>query len=228
MKIAVQTGMVRLLRAVQMLFASPAQKRHALVGRPHVWRMKREFQIEFLKSVGLRPEHYLLDIGCGTLRGGIPIIKYLHPRHYYGTEVRAVVLAEARKELHEAGLESKEPRLILSTDVSSLDLERHFDFVWAYSVLIHLSDEILNDILRLAQGHLMQDGSFFANVNIGDRKDGHWHQGFPLVWRSLEFYAERAADAGLQVTDMGTIGTLGFRSGVADHDEKHMLRFSRR
>jgi cyclopropane fatty-acyl-phospholipid synthase-like methyltransferase len=190
--------------------------------------MKREFQIEFLKSVGLQPEHYLLDVGCGTLRGGIPIIEYLHSGHYYGTEVRAGVLEEARKELRESGLESKEPRLILTADVSSLDLERDFTFVWAYSVLIHLSDDILDDVLRFARRHLSKDGRFLANVNIGERSDSRWHQGFPLVWRSLEFYEHRALQAGLQLTDLGPIGSLGFKSSRRDHDQQHMLRFTRR
>ncbi len=29
------------------------KNRHALVGPPHLWRMKRDFQIEFLKKIGL-------------------------------------------------------------------------------------------------------------------------------------------------------------------------------
>ena len=111
------------------LVATPAERRHAKVGPLHLWKMKREFQIRFLKEVGLQPEHYLLDIGCGTLRGGLPIIEYLEKRHYYGIELRAYVLAEGRKELREANLEDKEPALIVSENPSSLDLS-----------LIHISE----------------------------------------------------------------------------------------
>lgn len=207
------------------MFASPSERRHALVGRPHVWQMKREFQIEFLRSAGLRPEHYLLDIGCGTLRGGIPIIQYLERGHYYGTEVRAEVLAEAHKELEEMGID-KDPTLILSEDVSTLDLGQEFDFVWAYSVLIHLSDDVLRDVLRFVQAHLAENGRFLANVNIDERRDGYWHQGFPVVWRPRAFYAQEAARAGLKATDLGTVKSLGFGSGRKDHDRQHILQFS--
>ncbi len=128
---------------------SKVTNRHALVGPPHLWRMKRAFQIGFLKYVGLEPQHFLLDLGCGTLRGGIPLIEYLQETHYYGFEVRHDVLEEGRNELREVDLEHKEPVLVLSDDITSLHLQKKFDFVWAYSVLIHLSDEILNDFLSI-------------------------------------------------------------------------------
>jgi cyclopropane fatty-acyl-phospholipid synthase-like methyltransferase len=186
--------------------------------------MKREFQIEFLRSAGLRPEHYLLDIGCGTLRGGIPIIQYLERSHYYGTEVRAEVLAEAYNELEEAGID-KDPILILSKDVSKLDLGQAFNFVWAYSVLIHLSDEVLRDVLRFVRAHLAEDGRFLANVNIAKRQDGYWHEGFPVIWRPAGFYREEAARAGLEARDLGTVEALGFGSGHPGHDQHHILQF---
>jgi len=54
------------------LFYTRARKRHALVGAGYLWELKREFQIEFLKEAGLSPGDYLMDVGCGTLRGGDP------------------------------------------------------------------------------------------------------------------------------------------------------------
>ena len=95
---------------LKLLFASSSEKRHSLVGPPYLWKMKRDFQIQFLKTMGLKPEHYLLDIGCGTLRGGIPLIKYLQDGHYFGVEVRKEVLDEGRKELREASLEEKKTK----------------------------------------------------------------------------------------------------------------------
>jgi cyclopropane fatty-acyl-phospholipid synthase-like methyltransferase len=75
-----------------------------MVGPAKLWKMKRDFQIHFLRSMKLAPEHYLLDIGCGTLRGGVPIIQYLQESHYYGIEVREDALDEGRSELEEEAL----------------------------------------------------------------------------------------------------------------------------
>jgi len=174
--------------------------------------MKREFQISFLKQVGLSSQHYLLDIGCGTLRGGIPIIDLLEPGHYYGIERRAMVLEEGRKELEESGLSHKRPVLLLTEDISTLKLPRKFDYIWAFSVLIHLEDTILFDTLGFVREHLEETGVFYANVRIGDEPELEW-QGFPLVSRSLEFYREACASNGLQLSDAGSLNELGHPGG---------------
>jgi cyclopropane fatty-acyl-phospholipid synthase-like methyltransferase len=139
-----QNHMKRMLGALKRRIKSPAltkqESRHAMVGPPSLWEMKRDFQIQFLKSMNLKPDNYFLDIGCGTLRGGIPLIAYLYEGHYFGLEAREEVLDEGRKELHEAGLEWKSPMLFHCPDISQAIINRKFDYIWAFSVFIHMTD----------------------------------------------------------------------------------------
>jgi SAM-dependent methyltransferase len=223
---------VALLRAALkevkwFLRASPAEKRHFKAGPLHLWQMKRDFQIRFLKEAGLQPAHRLLDIGCGTLRGGIPIIAYLQPGHYYGIEARRGVWEEALKELDEAGLQGKEPVLLNSGDLAALKIGATFEFVWAFSVLIHMSDETAADCIGLAAHHLKESGLFYANASIGPRHDNliGW-QGFPVVTRSWEFYQELGQRHGLRISDLGTLASLRHISGIPAVDTQHMLRFA--
>jgi cyclopropane fatty-acyl-phospholipid synthase-like methyltransferase len=185
--------------------------------------MKRAFQIHFLKQVGLQPHHYLLDIGCGTLRGGVPIIEYLEKGHYFGVESRADILEEGKQELAQSHLEHKEPILIAAPDISQLNFEQHFDYIWAFSVLIHMTDKILADCLNLVNSHLARDGCFYANVKIGSKVDGTWNKfpEFPLVTRSLEFYQRLSQRNGLHLTDMGPLKALGHS---CTGDDQRMLR----
>lgn len=207
-------------------FSVRLNNRHALVGPPHLWRMKRDFQIEFLKKAGLSSEHYLLDLGCGTLRGGTPIISYLQVGHYFGVDVRAEVFGEADKELREEGLLDKEPTLIYASELSTLYIEQKFDFIWGFSVLIHMTDSVLSDALSFIRNQLRPSGFFYANVNIGESNDAVWRE-FPLVWRTIDFYKEMSQQNGLDVQDMGTIASLGFASGNQNHDSKIILKFRR-
>lgn len=187
--------------------------------------MKRRFQFEFLTGRGLQPEHRLLDIGCGTLRGGLPLIEYLQADHYVGIDARAEVLEEARNELDEAGLTHKRPLLICASDPAQIELAERFDFIWAFSVLFHLSDVLVDGYLGLVSGALAEGGAFYANVMLGDRPAAEW-QGFPVLSRPREAYERWATAHGLIVEDVGTLETLGHRMGTGDRGM--MLRFSRR
>ena len=214
----------RIKKTLGRLLLSQKEQRHSLVGPPQLWKMKREFQIDFLKKHGLLETHLLLDLGCGTLRGGLPIIEYLEVGHYFGVEVRPEVLQEANKELSEAGLIHKRPTLILLRDADSLP-DHGFDFLWAFSVLIHMDDDTLRNALLLVRKRLADTGVCYANVSIGAGEEDEW-QGFPVVKRSLEFYKKIADESGLTVVDLGKLGTLGHRSGIASQDAQHMLLFS--
>ncbi len=218
--------LIKVRRLICSLIQTKAERRHALVGPARLWKMKREFQIRFLNDMGLKPEHYLFEIGCGTLRGGVPLIQYLENGHYFGVEVRGEVLDEGRKELKKAALEGKNPTLLLSPDISQLTVNRKFEYIWAFSVLIHMDDKILNDTLAFVSKHLSEAGVFYANVNIGDRKDGKW-QGFPLVWRHLDLYTRACSMSGLVVSDLGPLKELGHIANVGPQDNQRMLRIAR-
>lgn len=206
-----------------------AATRHALVGPAELWEMKRRFQIGFLRAAGLLPGHRLLDLGCGTLRGGIPLIEYLDVGHYCGVEVRSAVLAEGQRELQESGLEAKAPQLVHCGHLDRLDLGMTFDYVWAFAVLIHMDDAILHEALAAVSRHLGDDGVFYATVNVGGQAPGTW-QGFPVVHRSADFYADAFRRHGLRFAHLGPLtdhGHVDPRLPVAQQAHQRMLRGTR-
>jgi len=202
-------------------------QRARLVGPAHLWQMKRAFQIEFLEARGLSPGHVVVDVGCGVLRGGIPLIDYLEPGGYIGFEVRADVLGEAHCELAQSGLAAKAPSLLLAADLATTTLGRPVDLVWAFSVLFHMPEETVDATFAFAANNLAPDGRLFANVNIGDARTASW-QGFPVAWRPLAFYQAAAHEHGFELTDLGSLGDLGHRSGVGSQDAQRMLQLQRR
>ncbi|WP_204346112.1 class I SAM-dependent methyltransferase [Psychroserpens algicola] len=200
------------------------EQRHKLVGSAKSWKLKQDFQIAFLLNQGLKVDDKFLDLGCGTLRGGIPIINYLNEGHYYGIDVRKDVLVEGKKELKQEGLAHKNPKLISFDNFSELELNETFDVIFAFSVLIHLEDSILENCLHFVSRHLNSSGKFMANVNIGERPKGSWLE-FPVMFKPIEFYEELAQKAGLSVTQMGTIKSLGHHSNDELSNNQIMLQF---
>ena len=200
------------------------EKRHQLVGPGRLWKMKQKFQIDFLQDRGLKPAHRLIDIGCGTLRGGIPIIDYLEPGHYAGVDVRSEVINEAFKELLDEGLNHKKADIRTFHEFSELSFTHKFDFALAFSVLIHMNDQIAQKCLDFVSQNLQPTGVFFANVNIGERKDGNW-QGFPIVFRDWEFYSKLASASGLEIEKIDSLKNLGHHSKMNLGDQQLMLAF---
>lgn len=202
------------------------KRRHGLVGRSDLWQMKRAFQIDFLRANGLRPGHHLLDIGCGSLRGGAALINYLDSGCYTGVDVREEALAEARQEMAREKLVGKKPNIVLASDgLDSLHFARGFDVVWAFSVLFHLSDEILETCFALVKKYLEPDaGVFYANVIFGHGPPGQW-QGFPVMPRNLETYEALALRHGMRTERLGLLSGLGHHSGHPSQDDQTMLAF---
>lgn len=103
-------------------------------------------QLSFLRAQGLGPDHRLLDIGCGSLRGGVHFVRYLTPGHYYGVDANQDLLdAGYNIEVAAVGATARLPRehLMCSRTFDFAKFETRFDFGLAFSVFTHLP---LNDI----------------------------------------------------------------------------------
>lgn len=184
--------------------------------------MKRNFQIQFLTSRGLQSHHRLLDVGCGTLRGGIPIIDFLDQCNYTGIDVRQPVIDEALKEIKLEGLSNKKPELLAFKHFAQFDLEREFDFLLAFSVLFHMHDDIVRSCFDFVRRHLSSEGAFFANVDLNITKEETWLD-FPVVAKDIQFYQNICEESGLRLKELGTLRSLGHPSGVDSQDNQIML-----
>ena len=133
------------------------------MGRSESWEVLGRLQFDFLVSHGLRPEHYLLDVGCGPLRGGVHFVRYLEAGHYYGVDRRAERLKIGRDvELKLAGLTDKGAVLTEMNDFGFERLEQSFDFALAQSVFTHLPANKIVRCLMNIERVLAPGGKFFA------------------------------------------------------------------
>ena len=122
---------------------SPDWHRQAVGGQ---WDELGQLQFDFLLRQGLLPKHFFLDVGCGSLRGGVHFIRYLEAGHYYGIDKSQQLLDAGRNvELRNAGLIERVPTLLQTDTFEFGALHRQFDFAIAQSVFTHIA---LNDIVR--------------------------------------------------------------------------------
>ena len=175
---------------------------HAAVGG--LWDVIGPLQYDYLIDHGLRPQHRMLDIGCGTLRGGRHFIRYLAPGCYTGLYISAKAIEYGERLVRDEGLAHKRPRLLVSTDH---DLEfaqfsgETFDYVLAQSVFTHLSQEhIAQSFERVAR--IMHPASvFFFTYNQADRIRRKTWKGFLYPFSFFEGLAARHGSRVEAMTD---------------------------
>ena len=127
-----------------------------------LWQEIGDLQFEFLKRNRLAPHHRLIDIGCGALRCGIPIIRYLDCGNYFGLDINSSLIEAARFELASEGLTHKHPHLLVNEKFDFARFGVHFDFAIAQSVFTHLDTKLISQCLSELHKVLKPDGKFFA------------------------------------------------------------------
>jgi len=143
------------------------------------WERIGKLQFEFLISEGLKPEHFLFDVACGSFRAGQFFINYLPPSHYYGIDANAELMKEGKqKVLRAQGLLNKEPWLehvCLTAD--PLDFfkltGRKFDYIWIHALFDHIHPEITRRLLLDLESVIKPDGRLYATIFLNSLGSDH-------------------------------------------------------
>lgn len=130
-----------------------------------LWDEIGVLQFDFLKERGLTPDKTLLDIGCGSLRGGVHFVRYLAPGNYYGTDLNQSLLdAGYEIELDVAGVQARLPRKNLAcvADFDFSVFDRTFDFALAHSLFTHLPFNHIRECLERLVSVTAPGSTFFV------------------------------------------------------------------
>lgn len=129
-----------------------------------LWEEMGNFQFDFLTSQGLRPEHKMLDVGCGALRFGRLAVDYLEAGNYYGQDLSEKIL-EAGYTIEltdEQRLKLPRKNLATNADFDFSHVDTPVDFAIAQSVFTHLPYNHIRHCLIKLLPHMAAGGVFFA------------------------------------------------------------------
>lgn len=173
----------------------------AWVGPPDNYDLLSALQFSLLIELGLRESHYLLDIGCGSLRAGRLFIPYLLPGRYHGLEPEKWVLeAGIDAELGRDIVRIKQPVFEHNSDFNLSAFNQNFDYLLAQSVFTHTAGWQVRHCLDQAARVMTPGGVFAATFLAG----AHDHEGDSWVYPGVtyftsEFMHQAAEDAGLSM-----------------------------
>lgn len=172
---------------------------HAAIGG--MWEEMGQHQFDFLVRQGLLPQHRMLDIGCGTLRGGRHYIRYLDPGNYYGIDISRKALDYGEQLVQQEGLSDKQPHLWLN-EKKTLTFEqfdgKSFDYLLAQSVFTHLRAEDIEQCFQNI-GRILHDRSVFYFTYY--KADANRQTTLKTFCYPFSFFEKLADQFGFQVKD---------------------------
>lgn len=138
------------------------------IGDAESYDILSAIQFNLMTALGMRDTHYLLDIGCGSLRAGRLFIPYLRPLHYFGIEPLQWLIQEGiDKEVGDAMICIKSPTFSNDDNFSLGVFDRQFDFMIAQSIFSHTSQAQIRRCVEQAKLALKPGGVFAATFFEG-------------------------------------------------------------
>ena len=171
----------------------------AYVGPPQDYDLVSGMTFSLLVACGLRQNHKLLDIGCGSLRLGRLLIPYLNPRNYVGLEPNKWLVEDGiRYEVGQSLSDVRHPTFIYDTNLDSLSADTRFDYVVAQSIFSHTGIDLLSRWVTEVSSCLAPSGVMLATIITSDADclEQGWIYPECVAYR-LETIAEIAAKESL-------------------------------
>lgn len=175
------------------------------VGPPERYDLIGAMQFNLLTFLGLRETHCLLDIGCGSLRGGRLFIPYLLPRRYYGIEPEQWLIDDGIKnEIGQDMVRLKQPVFSNDANFTLTTFGRSFDFMLAQSIFSHAAQSHIRRCLSQAAQVMAPAAIFAATIFLGkgDYTGTEWQGAVALTYR-LETMQGFAREQGLVCMPIG-------------------------
>jgi len=168
----------------------------AYVGPPADYDLVAAMAFNLLTTLGLRQQHSLLDIGCGSLRIGRLLIPYLNRGKYFGVEPNKWLVDEGiKRELGETLVQIKRPTFFFSDSPDTIaQAETAFDFALAQSIFSHCGLDLIKGWLSAISHSLAPGGALVATFLIGEEDSSRTGWIYPECVNYRPATLERAAE----------------------------------
>lgn len=150
-------------------FTKDPQNYRGAVGPAEIYDVQGATQFNLLTLLGLREHHFLLDIGCGSLRSGKLFIPYLLQGNYYGIEPNEVLIKQGiKQELCQELIDLKKPSFSNDSNFTLTTFNESFDFILAQSIFSHASQAQIKRCFSEAKKVMKKNCIFAATFVKGE------------------------------------------------------------
>ena len=137
-----------------------------LGGPPADFERVGRLSFEVLLREGLLPSSRVLDVGCGALRVGYWLMRFLDPGCYFGIEPNREMLKVGLEELVEPQVVQRAAAHFSHNDDFDFSVfGERFDFVFARSIWTHASKPQIHTMLASFAANSAEEGIFLASYH---------------------------------------------------------------
>ena len=182
-------------RRAAALESPPLEDHREYVGG--LWDEIGALQLRFLIERGLQPSDVLLDVACGSLRGGVHFVRYLDVGNYLGIDKEQTLIDRGVElELGAELYETKRPELVVNDSFDFSSFSKRPDVSLAQSLFTHLSTDAIALCLTSLRAFVEPGHSFYATYFDGDSTGNpdrsHDHGRFAYTSAELGMFGARA------------------------------------
>ena len=142
----------------------------AYVGPPKDYDLVSAMVFNLLTCLGLRQNHKVIDIGCGSLRNGRLLIPYLNRGNYFGVDPNKWLIDDGIKnEIGRDLLKIKEPTFSYADSLIDFKEPLNADYAFAQSIFSHTGLDLFEKWLSDISNHLNNHGVLLATFLIDDK-----------------------------------------------------------
>ncbi len=121
-----------------------------------------------LVKLGLKPSDVCADYGCGTLRIGHHVIKYLAPGNYWGLDISQYLLDEGQKLIGELWTEKNPQLRIISPQAVAEVAAAKPNMMFSFAVLLHVHPDELGEYVGNLMTIIGTQGQAILDANLMD------------------------------------------------------------
>lgn len=175
---------------------------HSTLGSHPIWEKHGDAILRRLVGLGLRPGDVVVDYGCGTLREGIHLIRYLEAGRYVGLDIDEPVLDAGRRLVGQDLLAEKKPHLaVVDPEVIAQAAAARPAWIVSSYVLSQMPpgelDAYFDNIAKLMEG----GGKGALQVRLAWRTRQYSRTGW---YHNRRQVARRLAERGLEILEIET------------------------
>jgi len=126
-------------------------------------------QVKLLVYEGCQPHHKVLEVGCGVLMAGYPILQYLDGACYVGIDPNRWLIDSALEvpQIH-AAVEQKQARFLFNDQFDASATNEQFDYIISHSILSHCAAWQLPLFLKQLHSSLREGGKILASIRFAE------------------------------------------------------------